>query len=256
MDVVITRQPGVLASDRMSRYQVVKRLLDLFICIFLLPFLGPVMLCCAVLIRLDSPGPAIFAQERIGKDGKEFTIYKFRTMYHNTDTRKHEEIMGKFIQGQTEDGAKKASSEPENYGLERKNAFVKAFLRKPDQREESYKIFKPFQASEVTRVGRILRKTSLDELPQILNVLKGEMSVIGPRPNVLYEVEAYQPWHYERLEALPGITGLAQVRGRSSISFDSIARYDIEYAHNLSLWLDLKILWWTVITVFLGKGAE
>ncbi len=256
MDVVITRQPSVLASDRVSRYQVVKRLLDLLICLLLLPFLGPVMLCCAALICLDSPGPAIFKQERIGKDGKEFTIYKFRTMYHNVDTRKHEKIMEEFIQGRIEDGTKKASIEPGTYELKRETAFVKAFLSKSEQKEEPYRTFKPFQPSEVTRVGRILRKTSLDELPQILNVLKGEMSVIGPRPNVLYEVEAYQPWHYERLEALPGITGLAQVRGRSSISFDSIARYDIEYAHNLSLWLDLKILWWTVSAVFLGKGAE
>jgi lipopolysaccharide/colanic/teichoic acid biosynthesis glycosyltransferase len=101
-----------------------------------------------------------------------------------------------------------------------------------------------------------LRKTSLDELPQILNVLRGEMSMVGPRPNVAWEVEAYRSWHHERLEVLPGITGLAQVRGRSAISFDHIVRNDIEYVEKQSLALDLKILWWTFVTVFHGTAAE
>jgi lipopolysaccharide/colanic/teichoic acid biosynthesis glycosyltransferase len=105
-------------------------------------------------------------------------------------------------------------------------------------------------------VGRILRKTSLDELPQILNVLKGEMSLVGPRPNVAWEVEAYRSWHHERLEVLPGITGLAQVRGRSAISFDHIVRYDVEYVEKQSLALDFKVLCWTLMAVFSRAGAE
>ena len=117
-------------------------------------------------------------------------------------------------------------------------------------------IYKPVRASQITRVGRILRKTSLDELPQLVNVLTGEMSLVGPRPNVSWEVEAYQGWHQERLEVLPGVTGLAQVRGRSGLTFDSIVRSDIEYIERRSLALDLKILWWTLISVFLGEGAE
>ncbi len=232
MDVVITRQPGVLSSYGISRYQVLKRVMDLLFCILLAPFLAPVMLCCAILIRLDSPGPAIFVQDRIGKDGKLFKIYKFRTMRHNLDNSKHREMMQKFVQGQVGDGEKSGSG-----------------------REETAKLYKPFQASEVTRVGRILRKTSLDELPQVLNILKGEMSLIGPRPNVPWEVEAYQSWHYERLEVLPGITGLAQVRGRSSISFDRIVQYDIEYVQNQSLVLDLKIIWQTFFAIVLRDGA-
>ncbi|MBN1875839.1 MAG: sugar transferase [Anaerolineae bacterium] len=232
MDVVITRQPGVLSSYGISRYQVLKRVMDLLFCILLAPLLAPVMLCCAILIRLDSPGPAIFVQDRIGKDGKLFKIYKFRTMRHNLDNSKHREMMQRYVQGQVGDGEKSGSG-----------------------KEETAKLYKPFQASEVTRVGRILRKTSLDELPQILNILKGEMSLIGPRPNVPWEVEAYQSWHYERLEVLPGITGLAQVRGRSSISFDRIVQYDIEYVQNQSLTLDLKIIWQTFFAIVLRDGA-
>jgi lipopolysaccharide/colanic/teichoic acid biosynthesis glycosyltransferase len=117
-------------------------------------------------------------------------------------------------------------------------------------------LYKPIQAAQVTRVGRILRKTSLDELPQLINVLRGEMSLVGPRPNVLWEFEEYKGWHNERLEVLPGITGLAQVQGRSGINFDSIVKYDIEYIERQSLRLDLEILWRTVVSVLLGKGAK
>jgi lipopolysaccharide/colanic/teichoic acid biosynthesis glycosyltransferase len=116
-------------------------------------------------------------------------------------------------------------------------------------------LHKPFRETQVTRVGRILRKTSLDELPQVFNVLRGEMGLVGPRPNVPWEVEAYLVWHIERLECLPGITGLAQVRGRSGLTWDQMARYDIAYLRNKSLWLDLKILWWTVASTVNGRGA-
>ena len=117
-------------------------------------------------------------------------------------------------------------------------------------------MFKPFDKNHVTPIGRILRKTSLDELPQLINVLKGQMSLVGPRPNVVWEVEEYKGWHKERLEVLPGITGLAQVKGRSGILFDEIVEYDIEYIENQSLMLDLKILWWTFAAVLVGKGAH
>ena len=117
-------------------------------------------------------------------------------------------------------------------------------------------IYKPFSESQVTRVGRILRKTSLDELPQLINVLKGDMSLVGPRPNVPYEVEAYKEWHKERLSALPGITGLAQVSGRSALDFDQICRYDIEYARRISLRIDISVLIATVTSVFKCNGAS
>ena len=117
-------------------------------------------------------------------------------------------------------------------------------------------VYKPFTESQVTRVGRILRKTSLDELPQLWNILKGDMSLVGPRPNVPWEVEAYKNWHRDRLNVLPGITGLAQVRGRSAIDFDTIARHDIEYVRRISLGLDLHIAIKTISSVISGNGAH
>jgi lipopolysaccharide/colanic/teichoic acid biosynthesis glycosyltransferase len=125
-----------------------------------------------------------------------------------------------------------------------------------DEMDTDRAFFKPPNQDKITRVGRILRKTSLDELPQVFNILRGEMSLVGPRPNVPWEVEKYRDWHLERLMVLPGITGLAQVRGRSNIMFDEIARYDIEYVKNLSLALDLWILWQTFWIVLTGHGAD
>ena len=125
-----------------------------------------------------------------------------------------------------------------------------------DCEDEDEEIFKPVRNPQITWIGRILRKSSVDELPQIINVLRGDMSRVGPRPNVPCEVEVYRPWHHERLELLPGITGLAQVRGRSSIKFDAIVNYDIEYLEKQSLVLDLKILCWTLFAVTNNYGAR
>ena len=206
-------------------YDFLKRAIDLAITLMVLPMMMPLMALVALLVRFDSPGPALFKQKRVGKDGRIFQIYKFRTMTHNLDNSHHQAFMKAFVQGEIGD-------------------------------ESNDKVvFKPFTDSQITRVGRILRKTSLDELPQLINILKGDMSLIGPRPNVLWEVEAYKGWHMERLSVLPGITGLAQVNGRSAISFDTIVRYDVEYARSKSLWLDVQILWKTFTSVVAGKGA-
>jgi lipopolysaccharide/colanic/teichoic acid biosynthesis glycosyltransferase len=191
-----------------------------------LPFASVIMLIGAAAIALDSPGPILFIQNRIGKGGRHFKLYKFRTMYHNSDTTSHRAFMKAFVQGEVGEMA------------------------------SGQAVYKPFSGRELTWVGRILRKTSLDELPQIWNVIKGEMSLVGPRPNVLWEVEEYRGWHKERLEVLPGITGLAQINGRSSNTFDQIVRYDIEYIENQSLRLDLKILWRTFKSVLAGRGAH
>ncbi len=206
-------------------YWLVKRTFDVTVCLLAAPILLPVGLLIALAIKLDSPGPVFFIQDRIGKGGRIFKIIKFRTMYHNIDDSEHRIFMKEYVRGNL-------SANP-----------------------AGKKVFKPLKENQVTRVGRILRKTSLDELPQLINVLKGEMSLVGPRPNVPWEVEAYLGWHTERLEVLPGITGLAQVKGRSGISFDQIVKYDIEYIRNQSLLLDLKILWWTFASVLAGKGA-
>jgi lipopolysaccharide/colanic/teichoic acid biosynthesis glycosyltransferase len=224
MELATTTIRAITSAKTQKGYDFLKRTIDLAITLLILPMLLPAMAFVALLVRFDSPGPALFKQKRVGKDGRIFNIYKFRTMTHNLDNSHHQ-------------------------------AFMKAFVQGEIGKDGSTRVFKPFADSHVTRVGRILRKTSLDELPQLINILKGDMSLIGPRPNVLWEVEAYKGWHMERLSVLPGITGLAQVNGRSAISFDTIVQYDIVYARNKSLWLDLQILWKTFTSVVAGKGA-
>lgn len=220
LDLEVIGRPAVVPEH--PEYRSAKRALDLLICLCALPVVLPLLAVCALAIKLDSPGPVFFVQERIGKGGRRFKMIKLRTMQVQVNQEQHREYMKAFVKGQTP-GTKGAA-------------------------------FKP--AAQVTRLGRFLRKASLDELPQLLNVLKGEMSLIGPRPNLAWEVEEYQFWQHERLEVLPGITGLAQVHGRSSIPFDQIIHHDVEYVEKMSLWLDIKILWWTFLTVVRATGAR
>jgi lipopolysaccharide/colanic/teichoic acid biosynthesis glycosyltransferase len=224
MNQTMVSRPQVIS--RRWEYHRVKRILDIMVCLLLLPLALPVMALLGLLVILDSPGPAMFVQDRVGRGGRRFRMYKFRTMMWNLDDSAHRAFMRAFVNGEI------------------------------GQVESEKVVFKPFRESQVTRAGRILRKTSLDELPQILNVLRGEMSLVGPRPNVAWEVEAYKEKHRERLNALPGITGLAQVNGRSCISFDRIVEYDIEYIENQSLRMDLQILWLTVRSVIRADGAH
>ena len=226
MNLPVIEQRPKVRSEVKSHYQLTKRILDIILCILALPFLLPIGIIVALAIRIDSSGPVFFIQDRVGRNGKIFKIIKFRTMHHNIDDRSHREFMKKYINGQMKGS------------------------------ENSNKTFKPFKENQITRVGRILRKTSLDELPQLINVLKNEMSFVGPRPNVTWEVSEYTEWHTERLKALPGITGLAQVRGRSQITFDEIVNHDLDYIENQGLKLDLQILWWTVASVLFSSGAE
>lgn len=211
-----------------KQYQFFKRAFDLTICLLLLPFLLLPMAVICLLIVLDSPGLPIFVQERVGYGGRRFKLYKFRSMRGNFDNAQYRAFMQSFVAGEISHVA--------------------------DENERAAK-FKPIQQKDITRIGNLLRKSSLDELPQILNVLNGDMSLIGPRPNVPWEVEAYKSWHYDRLDALPGITGLAQVMGRSDISFDNIARYDIQYVKSQAIHFDFWIIWQTIGTVLDGKGA-
>src|SRR5688572_21949468 len=206
-------------------YHIVNRIFEIIICLLSFPFLLPVFFGLALAIRWESPGPVFFVQERIGKGGRRFNIIKFRTMYHNIDDSHH-------------------------------RTFMKAYVNGKIECEGAERLFKPFSKNQVTPIGRLLRKTSLDELPQLINVFKGEMSFVGPRPNVPWEVEVYKGWHVERLEVIPGITGLAQIRGRSSLSFDEIVKADIEYIKKQGLWFDMKILWWTFLVALFGKGAQ
>jgi lipopolysaccharide/colanic/teichoic acid biosynthesis glycosyltransferase len=207
----------------------IKRMMDVTGSLILLMVLSPVFFLIAAAIKLTSRGPVLFRQQRIGEHGTPFTFLKFRSMYVNNDASEHKEYVRQLIIGQ-------AAKHPTNGNGEG--------------------VFKLTNDSRITRVGSFLRRTSLDELPQFVNVLRGEMSLVGPRPPVPYEVEAYAAWHRRRLiEAKPGITGLWQVRGRSRLGFDEMVRLDLRYARDCSPWLDLKILWQTPRAVIAGDGA-
>ena len=207
------RSPGEVRTPRF--YGVTKRALDLTLCALALPVVLPVGLLCALAIRLESPGPMLFAQQRTGQHGVRFPMFKFRTMVQNA-----EEL--------------KASLQHLN------------ILPPPD--------FKIPNDPRITRVGAFLRKTSLDELPQILNVIRGEMSIVGPRPTS-FAASTYDLWHSERLEVVPGITGLWQIKGRGTMTFDERLRLDIEYIERRSTMLDLRLIAETALAVFKGSGA-
>lgn len=206
-----------------------KRLIDIVISALGLIALLPVMLAIALLVKFSSKGPVLFRQRRIGQFGVPFTFLKFRSMYPDNDPRIHQEFVARLIAGN-------AQSQNGN-----------------DSGKATYKIVND---PRITPIGRFLRKSSLDELPQLINVLKGEMSLVGPRPPVPYEFERYQLWHKRRVvEVKPGITGLWQVHGRSKTSFDEMVRLDLRYVRAWSLWLDLKILTQTPKAVLSGDGA-
>ena len=206
----------------------VKRCVDLVLALLGLIVVAPLMGVVALIIKRSSPGPILFVQDRLGRDGRPFRFYKFRSMEHNSDDAIHRQFAAMFINGD-EDGCTDT------------NAGDKIFKLKRDPR--------------VTRIGTWLRRTSLDELPQLFNILKGEMSLVGPRPPIAYEIENYQPWHMERLKAVPGLTGLWQVSGRSSVSFDQMVRLDIRYINDWTPWQDVAILARTVPVVLKGTGG-
>ncbi|MHB1004888.1 MAG: undecaprenyl-phosphate glucose phosphotransferase [Chloroflexota bacterium] len=196
--------------------RLVKRTTDVAIATLALLVLSPVMLLAAAAIKVDSPGPVLFRQLRTGRGGREFWFYKFRSMRADA-----EEVFWDLV----------------------------------EQNEATGPIFKIKNDPRVTRVGRFIRRTSIDELPQLLNVLKGDMSLVGPRPPIPHEVERYEPWHRRRLDVPPGITGLWQVSGRSLLTFDEMVLLDLWYIENWSLWLDLKIILRTVPAVLFVRGA-
>jgi lipopolysaccharide/colanic/teichoic acid biosynthesis glycosyltransferase len=213
-----------------------KRVFDVLLSAGLLFVLFPLLLAIGSLIKLDSPGPALFIQDRVGVkrrtinnrvvwEVQAFHFYKFRSMVTNADQSLHESYIRAFREGRP-NGSGNGSG------------------------------FKLQNDSRVTRLGRILRKTSLDELPQLVNVLKGDMSLVGPRPVPIYEAALYADSHYERLSAVPGITGLWQTKGRCQVPFEEMLRMDIEYVRRASFWLDAKILLLTIPAVLSGRGAR
>ena len=224
-------QIGVLPMIRLFREplsngaRILKRTFDLLVAALSIVLLLPLWLLVALIIKLDSKGPVFYTQERVGMDGRLFLLYKFRTMKAGADPELHREYQKAFIAGHAE----------ANVGNDAKPTYK--LLADP----------------RITRIGKILRRTSLDEVPQLLNVLTGDMSIVGPRPPIPYEVEAYELWHRKRLDMKPGLTGLWQVSGRNRLPFEEMVRLDLFYIENWSLLLDLKII---LRTGFVMIGRE
>jgi exopolysaccharide biosynthesis polyprenyl glycosylphosphotransferase len=225
-------QIGVLPMIRLFREplsnaaRILKRTFDLIVSALAILLLLPLWLLIALLIKLDSKGPVFYTQERVGMDGRLFLLYKFRTMKAGADSQVHREYQKAFIAGRAE----------ANVG------------------NDSKPTYKLLSDPRITRIGKLLRRTSLDEVPQLFNVLSGDMSVVGPRPPIPYEVEAYELWHRKRLDMKPGVTGLWQVSGRNRLPFEEMVRLDLFYIENWSLLLDLKIILRTGFVMIGGQG--
>ncbi|OGO20821.1 MAG: hypothetical protein A2144_03485 [Chloroflexi bacterium RBG_16_50_9] len=208
-------------------YQFWKKIFDRLFALIAIVMLSPLMAVIVILTRLDSPGSAIYRREQIGEKGRQFKIYKFRTMYINNDDHEYKAYLVKYV------------LENAPYTVD----------------ENGKAVYKVVNDPRVTRFGALLRKTNLDELPQLFNVLKGEMSFVGPRPDIPFAVNMYEDWHRQRLQVKPGITGLWQVCGRKESSFEDMVRLDIDYIKKRSPVLDARILLSTVGTILKGDGS-
>jgi len=219
---------GQITEVRKIRPYKSKRILDILVASIALVIAAPFSAVIALLIKLSSPGPVLFRQMRVGRNGKEFMFYKFRSMRIGNDDSQHRQYIKLFIEGNEAELKK---------------------LHGPK------KIYKLTCDDRVTFVGKFLRRTSLDEVPQLINVIRGDMSMVGPRPHLAYEVELYKEWHRRRLNGLPGITGWWQIHGRSRVPFDEAVKMDIWYLEHQSLILDLRIMTRTITKAIVGRGA-
>jgi lipopolysaccharide/colanic/teichoic acid biosynthesis glycosyltransferase len=211
----------ILKSAYAYNHSFLKPALDYILTILGLLVISPLLLATAIAIKIDSPGPVIYKQKRVGLNGKIFEMYKFRSMVNNADDALH-------------------------------IAHIKAYAEGKLDATQGVKLQ---DDPRITHVGKFIRSFSIDELPQLLNVLKGDMSLVGPRPVPIYETEKYNLWQSERLQVLPGITGLWQTSGRSVVSFEEQLRLDIRYVRNQSLWLDFGLLLYTIPAVISKRGA-
>jgi lipopolysaccharide/colanic/teichoic acid biosynthesis glycosyltransferase len=203
---------------------LIRRLLDLVLATTIVIVVAPLLLALTIAIRLNSPGSALFRQRRVGHGQREFTLYKFRSMRLDADPRGHREYVTALINGKEADGGRKD-------------------------------LYKLAVDDRITSVGRWIRKWSLDELPQLFNVIAGDMALVGPRPAIAYEVAEYPSWYLKRFSVKPGLTGLWQVSGRNERTYEEMVRLDIDYAERRSLPLDFSILARTPITVLARRGA-
>lgn len=221
----------MLAGDSFI-YQVLKRLIDVVVSSLILILGLPLWVVIAISIKISSLGPVLYVERReIGKDGNTFTYYKFRSMHVNRDERIHREAYRRYLNGE-------------------------ALGQVRDKKGNIRSVYKIVNDPRIHGVGHVLRKTGLDEIPQFINVLRGEMSIVGPRPAIWYEWELYQEHHKARLSVKPGITGYYQVSGRGDVGFEEMYRLDMEYIAHRSLWLDLKIMLDTPWVMVTGKGTH
>jgi len=219
---------GTRFRERMWAERLVKRSIDVASASLVMVLGFPFFLAVALLIKLTSWGPVFYSQLRIGERGEVFTLYKFRTMRQGADDAIHREFTRSFIEGRMS-----------NSSLD----------------EKAPSVYKLTNDPRVTSIGNFLRKTSLDELPQFINILKGEMTIVGPRPPLQYELEYYEEWHKLRLEVRPGLTGLWQVSGRSSVPFNEMVKLDLYYIEHWTLLLDFKIMMRTIPVMLFGSGG-
>jgi lipopolysaccharide/colanic/teichoic acid biosynthesis glycosyltransferase len=236
VDAIIESMPALHASGAVASPAVpraltsrAKRTMDVSLALLLLILTAPIWLLVAIAIKLTSPGSVFFRQERLGEGGRPFTLYKFRTMAAGASDEPHRQFIVQMISSKATSGGASATDSPA--------------------------VFKLRDDARITRVGRWLRRTSLDELPQLINVLKGEMSLIGPRPPLAYEVEKYEPWQMERLSVRPGISGLWQVSGRNRLSYIEMCALDVVYIREWRFSTDLLIALWTPLVLFGDRGA-
>lgn len=227
-------RPIVVATAGHERrgYRLAKRIFDVTVAAALIVCLSPLFALCALAVRLSSRGPVIFRQDRVGEGGQPFTFLKFRSMFVSADSAPHREYAVAFIRGQARE---------QRAGL---------------QAKRNVPLYKLSNDKRITPIGRWLRQTSLDELPQFWNVIRGEMSLVGPRPPIPYELEHYRPDQLGRLAVKPGITGLWQISGRSRTTFEEMVQFDLDYIRRQSFLLDLQILTRTIPVVLLGKDAR
>lgn len=221
----LTREQPLDRSAGEPLWQAIaRRAFDIVLAGAIVLALSPLLIALAIAIRLDSPGPAFFRQRRVGYKEREFTLFKFRSMRVDADPRGHREYVTALIQGRNADGGRKD-------------------------------LYKLAVDDRITPVGRWIRRWSLDELPQLFNVIAGDMALVGPRPAIAYEVAEYPSWYLDRFAVKPGLTGLWQVSGRNERTYEEMVRLDIEYAEKRSLLLDLSILAKTPLTVLARRGA-
>lgn len=242
-------------------YRIAKRTLDIVVSATMLLLLSPLLAMTALIIKLTSPGPALFSQQRVGEGGRIFTIYKFRSMYSDADHSLHQIAYTHFVQGKGGNGKvtkeslalagwSPTASDADDDAIDTIPVKHRGWLRLRLHR------LRPLLHAEdprITPIGALIRVTSIDELPQLYNVLTGEMTLVGPRPPIPYEVRLYQHKHLQRLTVRPGVTGFWQVYGRNKVPFEQMVEMDLEYIMRRSFWLDLKLILITVPAVLLSR---